>query len=73
MVLGPSGPLEIWRHGGSGLAQRANHLRDLQTLEKESIDFYAALRSAFYQNRQAEIWTGREHRREQAEIDRGAS
>ncbi len=35
----------------------------MQTLEKESVDYYAALRSAFYQNRQAQIWSGREHRR----------
>jgi phospholipid-binding lipoprotein MlaA len=67
------GPLEIWRYGGSGIALRADSQRDLQTLEQESIDFYAALRSAFYQNRQAEIWRGREHRREQAERDREAS
>jgi phospholipid-binding lipoprotein MlaA len=61
-ILGPL-TFEIWRQGGSGLATRADSMRDLQTLEKESIDFYAALRSAFYQNRQAQIWGRREHRR----------
>jgi len=60
-VLGPV--IEMWRQGGSGLATRADVLRDIQTLEKESIDYYAALRSAFYQNRQAQIWKHREHRR----------
>lgn len=60
-VLGPV--IEIGRVGGAGIATRAEVVRDMQTLEKESIDFYAALRSAFYQNRQAEIWSRREHRR----------
>ena len=60
-VLGPLS-FEIWRQSGTGIALRAESIRDLQTLERESIDFYAALRSAYYQNRQAEIWKGREHR-----------
>ena len=36
---------------------------ELNALKESSIDYYAALRSAYYQNRQAEIWEGREHRR----------
>lgn len=71
-LLGPL-TFEIWRQGGAGLAVRADNLNDLQVLEKESIDFYAALRSAFYQKRQADIWQRREHRREPAELDRAAS
>ena len=54
----------LGRAGGSGLAVRADRIQELQSLEKGSIDFYAALRSAFYQNRQAEIWGRREHRRD---------
>lgn len=34
---------------------RADHLRDLDALEKSSLDFYAALRSAYEQHRAAEI------------------
>ena len=59
------GPLsfELWRQTGVGIAVRADRARDIDTLKKESVDFYAAMRNAYYQNRQAEIWTGREHRR----------
>lgn len=64
-ILGPFS-FEIYRQSGQGLAVRAQSQRDLQLLEKESVDFYATLRSAFYQNRQAEIWSRREHRREPA-------
>jgi phospholipid-binding lipoprotein MlaA len=56
-------PFELGRQGGAGFAMRADAMRDLEALQKESIDYYAALRSAFYQNRQAQIWEGREHRR----------
>jgi len=52
--------------GSSGIAVRADKIQELQSLEQGSIDFYAALRSAFYQNRQAEIWGRREHRRQDA-------
>jgi len=54
---------QIGEVGMSGLALRADKIQELESLEKGSIDFYAALRSAFYQNRQAEIWGRREHRR----------
>jgi phospholipid-binding lipoprotein MlaA len=56
-------PFELGRQGGAGFAMRADAMRDLEALQKESIDYYAALRSAYYQNRQAQIWEGREHRR----------
>lgn len=49
--------------GSSGLTERARHFDELNALRESSIDYYAALRSAYYQNRQAEIWQRREHRR----------
>lgn len=54
----------VLQAGGSGIVVRAEKIQELQSLQQGSIDFYAALRSAFYQNRQAEIWGRREHRRE---------
>ena len=56
----------LYRAGSSGLAVRADKIQELHSLEKGSIDFYAALRSAYYQNRQAQIWSRREHRRADA-------
>ena len=50
--------------GSSGLTERARHYDELKALEESSIDFYAALRSGYFQNREAEIWDRREHRRE---------
>ena len=47
----------------SGLTERARHYEELKALEESSIDYYAALRSGFYQNRQSEIWSRREDRR----------
>jgi phospholipid-binding lipoprotein MlaA len=41
--------------GGAGLAVREAHASELQALEASSADFYAALRSAYYQNRVATI------------------
>lgn len=50
---------QVWLnsiHGGSsGLAEWDSQGDNLQRLEDSSIDFYAALRSAYYQNRMAEI------------------
>ncbi|MEE3325985.1 MAG: VacJ family lipoprotein [Myxococcota bacterium] len=54
--------------GSSGLTERARHVDELNALKESSIDYYAALRSAYYQNRQAEIWEGREHRRKDLPI-----
>ncbi|MGH0036237.1 MAG: MlaA family lipoprotein [Myxococcota bacterium] len=48
--------------GTSGLTVRDAHYEALKALEESSVDFYAALRSAYYQNREAEIWDRREHR-----------
>jgi phospholipid-binding lipoprotein MlaA len=41
--------------GAKVVDTRAEHLRDLDALEQSSLDFYAALRSAYRQHREAEI------------------
>jgi phospholipid-binding lipoprotein MlaA len=64
-VLGPSGQLffnSIYG-GGSGFVVREAQAENLRALEESSIDYYAALRNAFYQNRMAQIWRRREHHR----------
>jgi phospholipid-binding lipoprotein MlaA len=48
--------------GGAGLAAREAHAGELQALEASSADFYAALRSAWYQNRTASIAERKERR-----------
>ena len=48
--------------GTAGLTERDKHYESLKALEDSSVDFYSALRSAYYQNRQAEIWDRRLHR-----------
>jgi phospholipid-binding lipoprotein MlaA len=52
--LGPS--QQLFLGGTEGLATRDHHARQLDALESSSVDFYAALRSAYFQNREAEIW-----------------
>ena len=56
-VLGPSGRLvyATLHGGGKGLAVRDEVADDLRMLEESSIDFYAALRNAYFQNRNAVI------------------
>jgi phospholipid-binding lipoprotein MlaA len=49
--------------GTEGLTERARHYEELKALEESSIDFYAAMRSGFYQNRQSQIWSRRQDRR----------
>jgi phospholipid-binding lipoprotein MlaA len=71
-ILGPAnlmiGPTEILLYGGtSGLSTRERHLAELKDLEGSSIDFYAALRSAYYQNRVDEIWGRRDQHRTREE------
>jgi phospholipid-binding lipoprotein MlaA len=46
--------------GGAGLTARDAHAVELHALEASSVDFYAALRSAWYQNREATIAERRE-------------
>jgi len=46
-------------YGGSyGLATREDVADELAALEESSVDYYAALRNAFYQTRSAEVWDG---------------
>lgn len=53
------GPLQQITYGGSlGLATREEHYHSLDALEKSAVDFYAALRNAYYQVRIAEIEDG---------------
>jgi phospholipid-binding lipoprotein MlaA len=58
------GPLteQLLYTGTSGLTTRDAHYEALKALESSSVDFYAALRNAYYQNRQSEIWDRRQHR-----------
>jgi phospholipid-binding lipoprotein MlaA len=50
--------------GGNGLVQRDANAEALRALEDSSIDYYAALRNAYYQHRTAQIWERREPRRD---------
>lgn len=51
------------RDGTAGLAALDAHGPALDALEASSMDFYASLRSAYYQNRMGQIWSRRaEHR-----------
>lgn len=53
--------------GGSyGIAIREVHADSLRILEESSVDYYAALRNAYMQNREAEIWRRRRHEPEPA-------
>lgn len=67
-ILGPAdlifGPAEILIYSGSsGISTRDRHFLELKALEDSSVDFYAALRSGYFQDRVAEIWTRREGHR----------
>ena len=67
-ILGPAdlliGPTEILLYSGSsGLSTRERHFEELKALEDSSIDFYAAMRSGYYQDRIAEIWARRPNHR----------
>lgn len=55
-LLGPA-PLLVAsvQEGTVGLTLREKHGDDLKRLEQASLDYYAALRSAYYQDRMAEI------------------
>jgi len=60
-ILGPAAQIFYTTiyGGSSGLATRDVHAAELQMLEESSVDFYAALRNAYFQSRTAEIWTRR--------------
>lgn len=57
-LLGPADQLTftIIHGGGSGLATREAVFDQLRALHETSVDYYAALRNAYFQNRTAEIW-----------------
>lgn len=55
------------RGGSSGIATRDANAEAMRALEDSSIDYYAALRNAYYQHRTAEIWKRRAHHREDVE------
>jgi phospholipid-binding lipoprotein MlaA len=60
-ILGPAdllvGPTEILIYSGSsGISTRDRHFVELKALEDSSVDFYAALRSGYYQQRINAIW-----------------
>jgi len=61
------GPANFLLYGlytsGDGISLREQHVDELKALREGSIDYYAAMRNAYYQNRMAEIWGRREHRR----------
>ena len=46
-----------------GISIREANLEEIHALEASSVDFYAAVRSAFYQSRMSDIWSRREDRR----------
>jgi phospholipid-binding lipoprotein MlaA len=77
-ILGPAelliGPTEILLYSGSsGLSTRERHFAELKALQDSSIDFYAALRSGYYQDRIVEIWGRREGHITSAEPVYGSS
>lgn len=47
--------------GGFGLTVREEYYDQLKVLKESSIDYYSALRSAYAQTREAEIWDRRQH------------
>jgi len=53
-LIGPAPSLMIG--GGTGFTLRESKVDALRALEESSVDYYAALRSAYMQNRAAQIW-----------------
>jgi ABC-type transporter lipoprotein component MlaA len=59
----------VWDHliyqtmqgAGTGFVERESKAAELAVLRHSSIDLYAALRSAYTQDREAAIWHRREH------------
>jgi len=60
-LLGPADQFFYTTIEGSseGLAARDAHADALELLQGSSVDYYAALRNAYYQNRTAQIWSRR--------------
>jgi len=67
--LGPAEQLTftIIQGGSSGLALREAAFDQIRALHESSVDYYASLRNAYYQNRMAEIWGRRRAREAQAQ------
>ena len=59
-ILGPYQWWTLLLGGGEGLSARDAHIDDLNQLEAGSLDFYAALRSAYLQSRDAMVREARE-------------
>jgi len=59
-ILGPYQWWSLLLGGGEGLSAREAHIDDLEQLEAGSLDFYAALRSAYLQDRDARVREARE-------------
>jgi phospholipid-binding lipoprotein MlaA len=58
------GPINILIYSGSsGLTERDRYFLEIKALENSSIDFYAALRSGYFQRRIGRIWGRREDHR----------
>lgn len=73
-ILGPAdliiGPTEILLYSGSsGISTRDRYYEELKALEDSSVDFYAAMRSGFYQDRVGAIWARRPGHRTSEEPD----
>jgi phospholipid-binding lipoprotein MlaA len=68
-LLGPGELLFYYTLGGRGLVKREAHMREIAALEAGAVDYYAVLRDAYYQSRNAEIWERREHHRAPALAD----
>ncbi len=76
-LLGPAdlliGPTEILLYSSSsGISTRDRHYLELKALDDSSVDFYAALRSGYYQQRISEIWGRREGHRTSEEPHMGS-
>ncbi|MFO0689327.1 MAG: VacJ family lipoprotein [Myxococcota bacterium] len=67
LTLGPvimQSPGAILIYGGSsGLTLRDRNYAKLKDLESSSVDYYAAMRSGYYQDRVGQIWGRRTHHR----------
>jgi phospholipid-binding lipoprotein MlaA len=77
-IIGPAdlliGPTEILIYSGSsGISTRDQHFLALKALEDSSVDFYATLRSGFYQQRVDEIWARRHDHRTTEEPHMGTA
>jgi phospholipid-binding lipoprotein MlaA len=50
--------------GSTGLVKRAGAQEEIDALRESSVDYYATLKTAYYQNRVGNIWGRREHHHE---------